>query len=367
MTLRNAAMRRTSHLLFHSVGLAIASLTIAFQSVQTHAQNQAETSLNSAFKADHAPEKISVASWNLEWFFDDYKGNNRSDVSKKESAPSREEWQWRVNMFADAIAKFQPTILAVQEIEDRGVLLALTKILKDRHQLQYRVAFIEGNDSSTEQDVGILYQSGLVEYSRKEMSQSMFESKEFYSLSKHLVGRFEWESNGRTISLDILVLHFRATADAADLRRKQAKLAHRWMQKSIESNQNVLIIGDLNIEQLAEQESEDGDGMYELRGLSTPSDSDNLTDLLSSVPADRRQTHLILPKQFDRILASNTLMAGTAGYRFQQMEVLSQYNIRGTGPDEDHWDTRYTKDRDERDLSDHHPIMATFELTQPNE
>jgi hypothetical protein len=72
---------------------------------------------------------------------------------------------------------------------------------------------------------------------------------------------------------------------------------------------------------------------------------------------------LILDKQFDRILASSGLVDGKGGYRFRDIEVLSQWNIRGTGADEDHWDTRYTKDYAERDLSDHHPVMATFELT----
>lgn len=343
-------------------------LSLIVQCVSTCTAQPPETNaLPIVHRADRAPEKLSIATWNLEWFFDDYKGNNKSDIAKKESAPSRDQWQWRVNTFAAAIAKFQPTILAVEEIEDRGVLLALTKALKEHHQLQYRVAFIEGNDSSTEQDVGILYQSGLVEFSRKEMSQSMFDSKDFYSLSKHIIGRFEWADGDRTVSLEILVLHLRATADAADLRKKQAKLAHQWMKRSLEAGQNVIILGDLNVEQPAEQETSDGDGLYELRGLTTSNVSDDLVDLLKFTPADKRQTHLILPEQFDRILASPTLVDGTAGYRFTLMEVLSQHNIRGNGPDEDHWDTRYTKDQSERDLSDHHPIMATFELSHTHE
>jgi hypothetical protein len=80
--------------------------------------------------ADRAPQELKIATWNLEWFFDDFKANNRSDVAKEQSAPSRDEWEWRVGNFAAAIAKFEPTILAVQEIEDRGVMQNLTKVLK---------------------------------------------------------------------------------------------------------------------------------------------------------------------------------------------------------------------------------------------
>ncbi len=315
-------------------------------------------------RADKAPDPLTIATWNLEWFFDDFKENNRSDLAKEQSAPSSEEWQWKLHTVAAAIAKFQPTILAVQEIEDRSVLNALTKALKDKHNLTYRVAFIEGYDSATEQDVAIIYQSGLVEYSRREQTQEMFASKEYYNLSKHMFAKFEWQANGKTESLTALVLHLRATADAAALRRQQAKLAHAWLSAGIEAGENRVILGDLNVEEMAGSITADGDGMHELLGRRTAKVSDDLFDLLEMAPQGKRQTHLILERQFDRILVSKPMLATTAGpgIKFKSIEVLSQYNIRGAGPDLDHWDTRYSKDRSERDISDHHPVMATFEF-----
>ncbi len=315
-------------------------------------------------RADEAPKSLTVATWNLEWFFDDFKSNNRSDVAKEQSSPSKEEWQWKLYTTAAAIAKFQPTILAVQEIEDRSVMQALTKALKENHNLQYRVAFIDGFDSGTEQDVAILYQSGLVEYSRREQTQEMFDSKEFYNLSKHLFARFEWQINGRTESLVVLVVHLRATADAADLRRKQCKLAHAWMKAGIEAGENRIILGDFNVEELAGEATEDGDGMFDILGKRTATEADDLFDLLEQLPPEKRKTHLILDKQFDRILVSKPMLATAPGpgIKFQTMEVLSQYNIRGNEVDLDHWDSRYTKDRSERDISDHHPVMATFDF-----
>lgn len=314
------------------------------------------------WQADRAPSDLKIATWNLEWFFDDFTANNRSDVAKEQSAPDRAQWDWRVGNFAAAIAKFEPTILAVQEIEDRGVMQNLTKVLKEQFNLSYRVAFIDGFDSGTEQDVAVIFRSGLVELSRREQNNSMFESKEFYNLSKHLITRFEWQNGDRVIPLTLLNLHLRATPDAAELRQKQTKLAHEWMRKAIMRGENVIIIGDLNVEESVGEVKAGGDGMHTLLGLDTPEPNDNLVDLLERAPVEKRRTHLILDKQFDRILASPTLVDGKGGYRFKQIEVLSQWNIRGTGPDADHWDTRYTKDYAERDLSDHHPVMATFEL-----
>jgi len=317
-----------------------------------------------AARADGSPDPLTIATWNLEWFFDDFKANNRSDLAKEQSSPSSEEWQWKLYSVAAAIAKFQPTILAVQEIEDRSVMNALTKALKDKHNLTYRVAFIEGFDSATEQDVAIIYRSGLVEFSRREQTQEMFNSKEFYNLSKHIFARFEWQANGKTEILTALVLHLRATAEAADLRRQQAKLAHAWMSAGIEAGENRVILGDFNVEEMAGNVTSSGDGMYDLMGLRTDKTTDDLFDLLELAPPNKRQTHLILEKQFDRILVSKPMLATTSGpgIKFVSIDVLSQHNIRGTGVDLDHWDTRYTKDRAERDLSDHHPVMATFEF-----
>lgn len=77
--------------------------------------------------ADPKPEKITVATWNLEWFFDNYQGDNRSDLAKKLSAPTRADWDWRLKHTADVIAKLQPTILCLQEVENQQVVYYLRK------------------------------------------------------------------------------------------------------------------------------------------------------------------------------------------------------------------------------------------------
>lgn len=311
--------------------------------------------------ADTPPEPLTIATWNLEWFFDHELRDNYSDVSKEQSSRSQEEWLWKLNATAAAIAKFKPTILLVQEIEGREVMYALAAVLKDRHSLNYRVAFIEGNDRSTEQDVAILYQSGLVEFSRREQNNEMFRSREYYNLSKHLIGRFEWQIGDRTESLTILNVHLRATADAAESRIKQCKLAHEWMRRQIERGENVIIAGDLNVEELAGSIKPDGDGMHWVLGRGTSSSQDDLVDLLEKAPSQNRNTHLILERQFDRILASPAMLKSDGpGIRFQKIQVLREHNIRGQGADLDHWDTRHTKPHQERDISDHHPVMATF-------
>jgi hypothetical protein len=73
--------------------------------------------LTSPALADPLPEKIVVATWNVEWLFDDYTGDNPQELARKQSAPSREAWDWKLAGIAKVIAEIKPTILALQEIE----------------------------------------------------------------------------------------------------------------------------------------------------------------------------------------------------------------------------------------------------------
>ncbi len=200
--------------------------------------------------ADQPPDRITIASWNLEWFFDANTKDNESNLAKEQSSPSQVEWDWKRSNVASAIAQFKPTILCVQEIENRKVMLELADELKKKHNLNYRVAYIEGFDPATEQDVAILYQSGCVEFSRREQTKEQFDSKQFYNISKHLFATFEWQIDGRTESLTLLNVHFRAKAEEAALRVRQSKLARLWLESRIQRGENVVLVGDTNIEEL---------------------------------------------------------------------------------------------------------------------
>ncbi len=100
-------------------------------------------------------------------------------------------------------------------------------------------------------------------------------------------------------------------------------------------------------------------------GQETSDPNDDLIDILERVPQEQRRTHLILEKQFDRLFCSPSLIQDDPSTRdlvLEKVEVFPQHNIRGNGPDLDHWDTRNTKPFSERDISDHHPVMATFRV-----
>ena len=75
-------------------------------------------------------DEITIASWNVEWFFDSDTADVQSDLGKKNSAPDDEQWNWKLQAVAKVIANMKPTVLALQEVENRKVLRELTNLLK---------------------------------------------------------------------------------------------------------------------------------------------------------------------------------------------------------------------------------------------
>ena len=305
---------------------------------------------------DVPPDQLVVATWNVEWMYDDDKSDNRSELSREQSAPSKAFWQQKLSNVAKAIATIKPDIIALQEIEGDQTLIAIAAELRQKHNLNLRHAFINGSDRATEQDVGILFRNGLTQYRRHEQNREMFDSKNYYNLSKHLVGEFSWKSIASPLTL--MTVHMRATVEAEELRTKQARLARYWLQPQIARGEDVILLGDLNSEHAVGDNSGD---MAELVGsASLPA----MVDLLQFAPASQRTTHMILPRAFDRIIVSQSMIEDGPGrdWVFKQIEVRADLVIRGKRDGEEHWDSRLTMPIEELDLSDHAPVVATFEL-----
>jgi endonuclease/exonuclease/phosphatase family metal-dependent hydrolase len=308
--------------------------------------------------ADDLPERLTIATWNVEWFFDNYRGDNQSDLAKQMSAPTYQDWQWRLDQVARVISGIRPTILALQEVENREVLYRLCRVLEEQHGVKYRIAFIPGFDFGTEQQVALLYRSGLVEYSRKEQSFEMFESEQYYNLSKHMFARFEWGHGAARESLLLATVHLRATPEAAGLRQKQTRLLRTWLESDLSGQNNVVVIGDFNAEEELGHEGPDSEMLILRKPTASSAELFDLTEALE--PGDR-VTHLA-GKSYDRILANAALRDDVPERRDLTFNGISNRRdlvIRGE-KDLDHRDQYYQIDPGERDVSDHYPLVAEF-------
>lgn len=315
-----------------------------------------------AAHAEPLPERLIVATWNLEWFYDDHTGDNFQDLPQQQAAPTAADWEWKLDGVAKVIAEIKPTILALQEVENRRVLFYLTRKLKNDYGLDYSVAFVEGDDYFTEQDVAVLAQSGLVGFAFKRQTKEMFASNNYYNLSKHLFCQFEWTQGDKKVELLLINVHFRAGPEAAPLRVRQARLIQHWIGDTVKAGRHVIVLGDINTDETYETTTPSGD-LGILRGLNTPATNDDLTDVFVNYQGASKETHLI-HKQFDHILATPSLTQGAApgrGYQLSSVAIRRDLVLRGSGQDQEHLDKYWQIPAAERDISDHYPVVAEFE------
>lgn len=326
-------------------------------------------SLLAAFShAEQPTDDFVVVSWNLEWFFDDQTFDNRSDLAKKMSAPDRNSWNWRRDAVAASLASAAPSVVAVQEVESSKVMRYLAYALEDQHDMKFRVACFDGAEPFTEQDVAFLYGSKvwLRRTALNGQSRKMHSSGDYYNVFKHIEAEFEVGKPSDPEVITVINLHLRARPEKADIRVRQARLVHTWIAERIAAGQNVIVLGDLNTEEPAEGMHPDSD-LAILCGKHTPQSDDDLIDLHPMLPIDQRQTHLLPGRAFDRILISPSLLADDPDREdlvLDSIERPREWAVKGVGPDEQeaHWNAYWDIDENERDLSDHWPLVARFKL-----
>jgi endonuclease/exonuclease/phosphatase family metal-dependent hydrolase len=312
-----------------------------------------------------AAEPVRVMTWNLEWFFDDFQGDNQSELAKAQSAPSRPDWDWKRDGVASVIAKVDPTIAAFQEIENRRVMWYLSRAIDREHQKKYEEFCLEGRDFFTEQDVAFLVRkpASMFQQSIFSLPDSAKGSERFFDVSKHMMAVLEIKEQETSEQIYVINVHFRSRPEAAELRVRQAQLIRHWIDDLIQQGKNVIVLGDLNTECRDDRRKKDEE-LYVLMGLNTPSTDDDLDDLLVRLPESDRQTHLLPGRQFDRILCSQSLVKDDPtklDLVFGNIEVNRDVVIQGS-PDvpEEHWEGFWKTNANDRDLSDHYPVVATF-------
>jgi exonuclease III len=344
------------------------------------AANKTKTSVESTREGGlDEPVLFKVMSWNLEWFFDDDAADNYSKLAKEQTAPSRVKWDWKRDAVAESLSLAQPAIVAFQEIENRRVLWYLSRAMARNHNLAYREICIDGSDVFTEQDVGFLYrdEDGTKKSSADKLvieptlvamygrNATMRRSDAFAEVSKHVAVEYELNYGNDRETVTIVNLHLRAKDEAVEIRTKQARTVHAWIADKIRAGENVIVLGDFNTEE-SKVPAVKGSDMYAACGLETPDPRDDLIDLHVHLSEKQRQTHLLPGKAFDRILVSRSLLEDDidrVDLSFVRMERLKELSVKGN-PDvpQEHWDNYWDIDDANRDISDHWPIMATFQF-----
>lgn len=290
-------------------------------------------------------EEIRIVTWNLEWFFDHDITDDSSNIGKEFAAPNAQEFRDRVEGFADAIDEIDPTIVALQEVENAQVVQAIANDLLQHHGHSFKVAFVQGRDSHTGQDVAFLVRDGIpFEATRFDFADFQGDG-DFKDLSKHL--RVKLELGGEEVTLVVVHLITRVND-----RKRQAKTLRAWTE-DIVPDRNIVVLGDFN-SGLRVNETFPESEMGIIRGFGTPETTDDLFD--THLRLDSGDTH-VSGRQLDRILLSPSLMQ-SGGVEFTAVEVKKDLAILGS--QDSGGGVAYHLPSSEQDRSDHFPLIATF-------
>jgi endonuclease/exonuclease/phosphatase family metal-dependent hydrolase len=239
--------------------------------------------------------------------------------------------------------------------------------LEDKYDLAYQELAYQSEDHFTEQDVGFLFRAPVDVLSTMQFmqTQAMHDTNRYYNVPKHLVGVFQFPTGDNQEQIIIMNVHLRSRPEGEQVRIKQARLVHHWLANMIARGENVILLGDTNSEEKGDTMRE-GSDLAILCGRETETTRDDLYDLHLRLSREERQTHLLPDRQFDRIFVSKPMLEDDPSRPdlvFESIEVLRNLSVQGELDVPDlHWDQYWQLPSDQRDLSDHFPVRATFRV-----
>lgn len=303
------------------------------------------SSLLIALLAAPAPaEELRVATWNLEWFFDADTTDDLTELERENSAPSAAEYESRVHGIAAAIAELRPDVMALEEIENEKVVRDLADRLAAAHGRAYNVAFVQGRDTTTGQDVAFLVRKDIP------FTAARFDyaaSPDRKDLSKHL--RLTATVAGRPFTFVAVHLITRA-----EDRLKQARTLRGWVAPLVGGN--LILLGDFNLGLRFNETRPDSD-IGIIRGFGTPSTADDLFDCDQRLSGPDRRTH-ISGGEFDRVLLSPSLVDGPG---LHLKSVINRHDLATRGEPDPGRGVDYDLPENEQDLSDHFPLLVVLD------
>lgn len=301
-----------------------------------------------AFEVQPAPvwatDGVRVATFNGEFLFDGAGDEGEATFPWKGDPAAARAHRDAVGA---VVRSLDADLVLIPETEDLATLqLLIDESLAD---LGYEAVLVDGRDSFTGQDVGLLSRVPVEAAGRTDERAPVGVSDELYGVSKNLWARVTLP-DGTPVT--VVGVHFLARPDDVerrDRRNAQAEVIRRLVAAEVAEGREVVVMGDVN----------DVDGTVpDRRGslpitdvLATlkaagPGPEDDLVSVLGDVPQAERFTSFYdrdADGQFDEgeFSAIDHVLLSPALYR----RVV---------------DVRYVHAHDPREVSDHFPIVVTL-------
>ncbi|MEM0963508.1 MAG: endonuclease/exonuclease/phosphatase family protein [Bacteroidota bacterium] len=324
--------------------LALASLVL----LGSACAGPAPTATGAVFEIDDPPvwtvDGLRIATLNGEFLFDGIGDEGEATFPWKGRPEASREHRDEV---AAVIRMLDADVVAIQETENLATLdMMIEESLAD---MGYQAVLVDGLDSFTGQDVGLLTRLPVTDSGRTNERVPVGISDQRYGVSKNLWVRLDLP-DGTPLSL--VGVHFLARPDDVerrDRREAQAEVIRRFVEAEVAEGREVVVLGDLNDFDgtvLDRRGSTPITDVLEIVKRAGPGDGDDLVNVLGDVPQADRFTSFFdrnRDGQFDdgEFSAIDHILLSPGLYR----RVV---------------DVRYVHAHDPREVSDHFPIVVTL-------
>ncbi len=268
------------------------------------------------------PVRFTVATWNVENFFD-----TRNDPDRADDVLSSGQYGQKIEDVSNVLLALDADLVALQEVENLGILEDLAT--GPANSLGYTEMALMDSFDGRGIDVGFLARVPITNVASHlgEQFPSPDGSEEYFFARDAL----EVFAEPGGIPITVMIVHFlsmSAPGNGDDRRLAEAMQCRRIAERRLESGvDRMLIVGDFN-------DLPDSDPLDALLG-----DASAFTDLTRFVPSADRYTFV-----FDRREQQIDYMLGTANVEAELLEarILHGAEIEAA--------------------SDHAPIVMTFDL-----
>ena len=279
--------------------------------------------------------EIDIFLLNTEFFFDDKEPHGQV-VSKSVPVPTAEQYEAKAKTIAELIDTYKANVVGLVEVENRAVLEKVRYYLASPDN--WEIAFDEGRDTYTGQDVAILTKFRIVPGS----ATNFPDEREVYFVDGQERDVNPAKFLGVELKIDnqpfyVLITHLISRHKSNDAKRlAQATVVRRQAVKGLIAGKNVIVMGGLN-------DTPATPVINRLRGFDDI--WDDFLQTANAVEADNRYTysHEDQKNLLDHILISPSLQG-----EFRNVEEGKQCEIIDVGG-----------------LSDHRAILARLRIVHP--
>jgi exonuclease III len=261
------------------------------------------------FEVEPAPtfraDGFRIATFNGEFLFDGVDDEGGADFPWKGDPAAARAHRQEV---AAVIRALDADVVVIPETENLEVLQAMAT--EDLAGMGYTPHFVQGQDSFTGQDVGLLARVAVDTTFRTDERVAVGTTDRLYGVSKNIVARFS--IGDQPVSL--VGVHFLAQPDNAERRPQreaQAEVIRRLVEREAAAGRAVVVAGDLNDfdpEVLDVRGSRPISNVLATIRAAGPGPADDLANVLADVPQRGRFTSLY-DRNADGVIVQDDLSA----------------------------------------------------------